>query len=457
MNSEKKRDLTEGSVPKKMIKLAFPVMIGFMLHAAYNLIDTFYIGMLGEQQLAAISVTFPVIFIFIAIASGLSIGTTALVSQALGARKLKDADNIAEHSLLLAVIAGIAIAVLGIMFSPYLFEFMGATGQVLDLTMQYATIIFIGVIFLFSGFIGRGIIQADGDTVTPTKYQAIAVGLNIVLDPILIFGLGPFPEMGLVGAAVATVIARSIETGLILAYLFRGKTRISLAPKDFSLDFGIVRRIFNIGIPSSLSQSVNSIGLILMMAFVGGFGTTAIASFGVGIRLESLVILPVIGITAALIPFAGQNLGAGAIKRARDATMFAVGVITAIMIVVGVFFFFIPELIFSPFTTSAEVIATGGQYLRIVALGYVFLGIELVFGGIFQGAGRTDLQLGVNLIRWIFIVLGAFILMNAIGIEGIWWGFPIGNFAAFAVAGIIYKSGVWLKGWKRDSIQEQAA
>ncbi|MCD6495998.1 MAG: MATE family efflux transporter [Candidatus Aenigmarchaeota archaeon] len=449
MNGNKGRDLTQGPIGKSLLVLSAPIVLGMALQTAFNIIDTFFVGMLGSEQLAAISVTFPVVFIFIAIAVGLAVGTTALVSQALGARKDEEATNIAEHSLLAALVVGFVVAALGITFSPPLFEFMGVHGEVLEMTVSYANLIFIGFMFLFIGFLSQGIIQAGGDTVTPTKNLAVSVAANIILDPIMIFGFGPVPAMGLIGAGYATVIGRSVGAFLNLLYLLRGRALVKIKPKAFRFRADILKRIFLIGWPSSFSQSINSVGMILLMSMVGAFGTGALAAFGVGIRLESLAIMPVMGMGNALVPMIGQNLGAGNIKRAKSTLRMASYAVGLFMLLIMALWYFAPDVLYAPFSTDAGVLSIGEDYLRIISFGYLFLGLVFITGSAFQAAGRTTLQMLINMFRWSAIVAGAWLFSSAQGITGIWWGFPLGNFLGFIVFAVFLKSGFWLRKWER--------
>jgi len=228
-------NLTEGGIARTLFFLSMPIVLGMFLQSAFNIIDTIFVGMLGPNELAAVAITFPVVFVFIAIASGLAVGSTVLVSQSIGRKDMKGASNAAEHSLLLSGIVGVIIAILGILFSEPLFVFMGADANVLPLTIAYSHWIFIGFSFLFIGFIGQGILQAEGDSKTPFIFNFIAILINVVLDAVLIFGLFGFPAMGIEGAAIATVIARSVGAGLILWFLYKGKaqTKIDLSPKYF--------------------------------------------------------------------------------------------------------------------------------------------------------------------------------------------------------------------------------
>ncbi len=442
------KNLTRGPIWSTLLAISAPLVLGMALQTGFNIVDTIFVGMIGSDQLAAISVTFPVVFIFIAIASGLTIGSTALMSHAIGRERMKDASNIAEHSLLAGLLIGIAVALLGMAFSPPIFSFMGVSGHVLDMTVQYANLIFMGFFFLFLGFLSQGIIQAGGDTVTPTKYLAVSVVLNIALDPLFIFGLGPVPAMGLAGAGIATVLSRAIGAALNLQHVLRGKALVKLDPRNFKFDSSIIMGVLKTGTPSSVSQSINSVGMILLMGLVGTFGTAAIAAFGVGLRLESLAILPIIGLSTALVPFIGQNLGAGKKERAGRALSLTSYVAALYMVLFMALWYFVPALLYSPFTSDPAVTSVGIAYLRTIAFGYVFLGLDFVLGAAFQAAGRTTLQMLLNLFRWGVTVAVAYAMVGIAGIEGIWVGFPVGNLLGFILFFIVLRTGYWLRKWE---------
>ncbi len=208
-------------------------------------------------------------------------------------------------------------------------------------------------------------------------------------------------------------------------------------------------RIFLIGWPSSLSHSINSIGMILLMSFVGVFGTVALAAFGVGIRLESLAIMPILGISSAVIPFIGQNLGAGRNDRVGRAVSLSSYTVIVFMLIISALWFFVPEVFYSPFSSDPQVLSIGADYFRIIAFGYVFLGLDFILSSALQAAGRTTLQMLLNMFRWAVTVIAAFVLVGIVGINGIWMGFPIGNFLGFLAILVIFRSGFWLKNWEK--------
>ncbi len=437
-------DLTIGSIRKNLFHMAWPLMLGMLFQTAFNIVDTIFVGMLGPKELAAISLTFPVVFVFIAIASGLAIGATSLVAQEIGAKNYKKANNIAEHSLLFALLFGIIIAVLGILFSPFLFSFMGATPSVLALTMSYSNTIFIGFIFLFVGFIAMSLIRAQGNTKTPMKYQLFAVLLNVVLDPIMIFGLLGFPALGLIGAAIATVFSRIIMALLNFAYLLRDKTKIKLRPKDFSLDLSIIKRIVFVGLPASIGQSINSIGMILLTALVGGFGTTAIAAYGIGMRLDSLVLLPIMGLTQAVIAIVGQNYGKKEFNRAIRTVKYSTVFTSGISFLFSTVMILFPAFFFLPFTREHEIISIGTTYLSIVAFGYVFKGIMLTLNAGFMGSGKTFISMLLIAGNWALTLGISWLLIPALGLSGVWFGILSSTVLTAMAAFAVFKSKKWL-------------
>lgn len=439
-----KRDLTEGNILKGLVFLALPMMIGMLLQTAFNVIDTIFIGMLGAEALAAVAITFPVVFIFIAFASGLSVGSTTLTAQAIGAKNYSKADNIAEHSLMLSGIVGIIIAVLGIIFGEPIFVFMGATPEILELTLLYSNTIFIGFIFLFIGFISQGIMQAEGDSKTPMINMAISVVLNIILDPIMIFGLFGFPALGIFGAALATVLARSVGAGLNIFYILKGKGLIKIKPKDFSFDAKIMKNILFLGTPASAGQLTIAFGSTVLMSFVGVFGTFAIAAYGISTRLDSIAILPVLGLISATIAMTGQNIGAKKIERAKKIIFYSTAISAFLMGIVAVIFLLVPEPFFKLFSADKEVVSIGLVYLSIVAFSYPFRGILMAVSSGFQGAGNTLLSMVMTGGYWILIVILSFFLKENYGLKGIWYSLLFSAVIGAIITIITYKTNLWI-------------
>lgn len=439
------KDFTQGSVGKKLILFSFPIIAGMLLQTAYNIVDTVFIGMLGAKEIAAVSLTFPVVFIFIAVASGLGTGANALISQAIGKKKNHDANNFAEHALFLGTGMGIAIAVLGILFSPIVFAFMGADAEVLPLTIEYSTPIFVGLIFMFAWFISDSILRAQGNSKIPMRNLAISVVINIVLDPILIFGLGPVPALGLKGAAFATVFSRMLAAVLNFLYIYTPKSTISLSLHEFKPSLGCIKKMLAIGLPASAAQTLTAGGFALLMGIVGSFGSTAIAAFGIGLRVNSVVIMPMVGLSIAVTSFVGQNIGAKQFERAKRVSLLARRMTLGISLALGIVVLVFPEEIMRVFTQDPELVAIGKTYLTISPFAYILFGSYFAFYGAFQGAGKTHLPLITNLVYWTVAVLAATTLSQTIGIEGIWLAFVLASGIEALLINRIFWSNAWLK------------
>lgn len=440
------RDLTEGSISKNLIKFSLPMMIGLLMVTAFNIIDTIWIGMLGPMHLAAIAITFPIIYLFISIGFGLWLGSNALISQALGARDLSKADNIAEHSLFLALIVGLVFGAIAIFFAEQIFTFLGATPEILPLTLDYANIIFIGFAFMFLDFASHSILRAEGNTITPMKVMFIAVIFNAVLDPLLIFGFSIIPETGIQGAAIATLLARILSFSLLFSYILLGNSRIKLNPKDFKPKFSLVKEIFKIGLPNAVSNSFSAVGMIAMTAIVGFFGEFALAAFGVALRLESMVILPVMGIAAGVVSIVGQNIGAGKIKRARKTVMLSVKLAFMLQLILASFLFFFPSVFYSVFTQDLQVITIGISFLTIVAFAYPLRGIYFMFNASFQGSGKTLLSMLLMTMQWaVAVILALFLSQDHLyGLNGVWLALLLSNVVSIIIGTAIYYSNKWI-------------
>jgi putative MATE family efflux protein len=428
----------------RLIGFSAPIVVAIFLQLAYDVIDTIYIGMLGAEELAAISVSFPVIFVFIAIAAGMGIGANALIAQSVGRKDLRTATMLSEHALFLGVVGALILGLLSIVFAPQLFSFMGAEGRVLKLTIEYSTPIFFGLVFLFSWFVSDAILKSQGNSKTSLNSLAASVALNVVLDPLLIFGLGGLPALGLQGAAIATVLSRTVAVILNFAYIFkRSSIKPSLA--GFKPRIGCIRNILVVGLPAASSKMLSASGFILLTAVVGSFGSYALAAFGIGMRINSIVIMPLIGITSGLVSLVGQDIGSGNIERAKRTTWIATYLCLAYAFTFAAIVMFVPEWLLRVFTSDEAVITIGITYFQIVPLAYILYATYFSFIGAFQGAGKTYLALATNIAYWMVAILLAYILASQIGLTGVWWGIVSAAAVETVLVMIIYRSNIWLK------------
>ncbi len=438
-----RKDLTNGSITKTIITTAWPMVLALLLHTAFNIVDAIYVGRISAEAIAAVSLAWPMMFFIYAIGGGIGVGATSLISRYIGGGKVDKADNVAEHALLIGVVMGLIFTFLGLVFGKGLLLMMGADSLV-SLSLNYLNVIFLGTLFMMIFTIGNNILRGEGDTKTSMVFIMVATIINIILDPIFIFVMG----MGVKGAAIATVIANGVGCVTVLYWFLKGKSSIKINPKHFRFDFSIIKKIFQIGIPSSLSQVSMSVSIFIMMRIVSYFGPLAIAAFGIIFRLEGIAVLPALGLMIATIPIVGQNVGAKKFDRAEK-TAYKTATIAAIFTgVVGLVFFAFPSMFISIFNTNPEVIRYGSSYLRIVPLVYAFIGIGIAINGAFLGAGDPIPALITTLLRVIVIVIPVALILAFVfdlGLVGVWIAVAISIFISGSVSLIWFKKGNWKK------------
>ncbi|MBU0460700.1 MAG: MATE family efflux transporter [Nanoarchaeota archaeon] len=428
--------ILEEKIGKTILKLSWPMIVAFLLQTSFNIIDAIYVGMISAEALAAVSMAFPVVFLMISLASGLGVGATSIIARSIGAKNYQKANNTAEHAIIMAGLLAIVFTTCGLLFGKPLFQLMGAEGSLLKLVVQYANIIFIGSIFMFLAFIANNILRGEGNMKVPMYVMGGSAILNIILDPIFIFVLG----WGVQGAAIATILARF--TGFLFAftYILKGKAVIKLSLRYFKYKFKIVKELFYIGFPSSISQVLISVSMFILMTIVAKFGTAGIAAYGIAFRLDSVGFMPVIGMMTAIMTIVGQNIGAGNFARARRTTFIASLIAIAYSLVIGILFFSLAVPLAKLFNSDPQVIYYSSIYLLINAFTYIFIAVGMIIMGSFLGAGRPMPPLIINLLRLVVIAVPlAYYLSTIYGLIGVWIGIAI----ASVVSGIV--SIIWFR------------
>jgi putative MATE family efflux protein len=442
------RDLTVGSIPRHLLAVALPMLLGNLINSGYSIINTIWIGkIVGERAVGATASSFPVVFIFIGLASGATMATTILVSQYYGAKDFDKVKKAVDTSFTIAILLGVLITAAGILFADDILRAMNTPADVFSLASPYLKISMGGFAFMFISFLITSILRGIGDTKTPLAFMGIGVAINAVLDPLLIIGVGPFPRLGLNGAAIASVISSAIALMLGLGYLNHKSHVVAFDPRHMRLDRQIALLILKIGFPSMIQQSLISLGSVFVTTFVNSFGTPAIAAFGAAGRIDGLSFMPAMSLSMASSTIAGQNLGAGHPDRVYR--VFRWGVLMT-SVIAG--FFTLAELIFphqllSMFLNDESVIDVGVWYLRIVCLVNVPFAIMFISNGIINGAGRTLVTMLFTLNAvWVFRVpLAAILSRTSLGIIGIWVAIDIGVLVTTAVSLTYFAMGHWKK------------
>ncbi|MEP7027868.1 MAG: MATE family efflux transporter [Candidatus Eisenbacteria bacterium] len=439
-------DSTRGPMLRALLRLAAPVVVMQACHTAFHLVNIMWVGRLGAEATAAVTTSFFALWTVYAIADIAAVGTTATVSRFIGARDRAAAGYGAAQGALLAVGIGVTTTVVGLLALPPLFALIGAAPRVQDLAVGYLRITLLGAVFSMLYVWAESTMRAAGDTRTPMIVVASCFALNALLDPLLIFGLGPVPALGVRGAAWATVLAQAV------AVAWFGGLALRRHPA-FPLDFAALRRfapryavaLGRIGLPYSLIGILFSAVYLYFAHVAAHFGTAAVAVVGVGNKIESVTYLVALGFGLACEAIVGQNLGAGRADRAARAAWMSAGLMAAFGSAVMLVMLLAPEALLSVFTSDPEVIRTGAPYVRILGLGQVFTGIELVLNGAFSGAGNTlppmlistsVSALRVPLAGWIAVTLG-------FGLPGLAWMISLTCLVRTAILASWFRRGAW--------------
>lgn len=441
------KELTEGSIFKALISLSMPVVFSNILQTAYQLIDTFWVGRLGSNAVAAVSLTFPINFLLIALGGGLTIAGSILVAQNIGKGDVKKADHIAAQTLIMTIVLVIPLSLLGYWMAEPIMKLMGAAPDVLPDAVQFLQISFMGLIFVFGFFVFQSLMRGVGNVKTPVFVVLFTVILNFFLDPLLIMGYGPIPGYGVAGAAIATVITQAIAAFIGLFILFSGKYGIKLKFHEMKPDLQLISQMFKLGLPASIEQSMRALGLTVMTFLVAGFGTSVVASYGIGIRILSFIIIPAIGLSMATSTVVAQNMGAGKKKRAEDTARLSATLGFVILTFFGVLVYFLAPYIAGAFITGDTAALTGSiTFTRIMAFTFGFIGLQQSIGGTFQGSGNTFVSMILALVsQWVLQFPLAYILSKHTTLEetGIWWAFAASNVIIAIISVLWFLNGSW--------------
>ena len=377
-DSTKKARLTKGPVGKILIELTLPMVFGIVGMVAFNLVDTFFVGRLGTKELAALSFTFPVVLVINSIALGLGIGASAVISRAIGEGDYKRVKRLTTDSLVLSFLIVTVFVVFGFLTINSVFRLLGATQDILVLIRQYMGIWYFGMPFVVIPMVGNNAIRATGDTKTPSVIMLTAVFCNVVMDPLLIFGIGPFPELGLAGAAIATVIARAVTLVISLYILhFRDKMLTFVKPKLKAI-VDSWKNILYIGIPTAGTRVIIPLAIGVITRIVASYGPEAVAGYGVSSRIEFFALTVIMALSSVLGPFVGQNWGANEYDRMNLGIKYS----KRFAIVWGIAMFFLLGILAKPiatvFSDNPKVISTIILYLRIVSIGYGLQGVLIL-------------------------------------------------------------------------------
>lgn len=417
-----------------LVKLSIPGIIGMATQALYNVVDSVYIGHVSKEALSALSLAFPIQMVLIALAVGTGVGATSLISRTLGSGDHKKAGIIADHVVLIAIVIGSVVALTGMLFSHRLIAIFTADPVLIAMGGDYIRIIMVGSIALFVPMLFNGILRGEGNTFIPMLTMMIGAGLNIALDPFFIFGIWIFPELGVKGAAWATVLSRVISGAFVIRILFSDKNEIKMNPKTFSFDFTIIKEIYRVGLPAMAMQLLASVMLAGANLIIARHSITAIAVFGIFFRLQSFIFMPVFGLGQGVIPLTGYNYGNRNPHRMKQTAR--IGIITAFCLTFTGFLIFqsFPRQLITMFNSDPDLIEIGVTAMRRISIGFLFIGPSIMSSVIFQAIGRGIPSLLLGILRTIVILLPSmYILGELFGLDMLWFAFPIAEVTTFSL------------------------
>lgn len=435
------KDLTRGNVPLQLVLFSLPMLLGNVFQQFYNMVDSWVVGQfVGTIALAAVGTSFPILFLMIALVMGFGMGANVLIAQYYGAKNFTKVRAVIETTYLVLFWMSLVLTVLGLAAARPILLLLRVPAEVQESALLYLRIIFGGLFFTFAYNGVAAILRGLGDSMTPLYMLIASTLINVALDLFSVLVL----HMGVAGVALATVIAQAISVAGSLWYLNRNHELLATDFRHLTFDREIFLLSLKIGLPSGIQQALVAMGMMFMSAVVNGFGPVVMAGFAAASRIDSFIGMPAMNISMALSTFTGQNLGAGKSQRVHEGYRVALGIAEGITVVLSVILLLYAEPLVGLFTTDGAVIATGAQYLRIIAPFYLVFTLMFITNGVIRGSGEAMVPMVSTLCAmWLVRVPAAVLFSTVWKVVGIWWAMPTGWFVGAAIALVYYFSGKW--------------
>lgn len=427
-------------IDKLILSMSLPIMISMLVQALYNIIDSIFVAMIDENALTAVSMAFPIQNLMIAVGVGTAVGVNALLARSLGERDLDKVNKIAENAVFLILLSYLAFLLIGLFFVEAFYRSQTDIEEIILYGKQYLTVVCCFSFGVFTQFMFERMLQATGKTIYTMFTQGIGAIVNIILDPILIFGLCGLPKMGVTGAAVATVIGQTVAGMLAVIFNQTKNHEVTIRLKGFRPSSAIIGQIYGIGVPSIVMQAIGSVMNYGMNRILISFTSTATAVFGVYFKLQSFVFMPVFGLNNGVIPIIAYNYGAGSKERVTKTMKHCIIYAMAIMLVGLIIFHVVPAPLLKLFSASDTMLSLGIPALRIISTGFILAGFCIACTSAFQALGKAVYSMIISVARQLVVLLPvAFFLAQLGNVNLVWWAIPIAELMSFVVTLVFLK------------------
>ncbi len=428
-------------VPRLLITMSLPMMISMLVQALYNIVDSMFVAKLSEEALTAVSLAFPIQTLMIAIASGTGVGINALLSRNLGERNYEGANTAARNGLFLGIISCLVFAVIGGLGSRLFFAMQTDNPVIVDYGARYLTIITVCSAGIFLQITFERLMQSTGKTLYNMITQGTGAIINIILDPILIFGLFGFPRLEVAGAAIATIIGQVVAVLMSLYFTITKNKEINCSLRGFRPHPRTIALIYEVGVPSIIMQAIGSVMTFGMNKILLMFSSTAAAVFGVYFKLQSFIFMPIFGLNNGMIPIIAFNYGARNKKRIIQTIKLSILISVSIMAIGLIIFQVFPGILLKNlFDASEHMLSIGVPALRIISLSFLFAGYCIIVGSVFQAMGNAVYSLVISAARQLFVILPvAYVFAKLFGLSSVWWSIPIAEIVSVTLSTILLR------------------
>ncbi len=433
MDNIKENKMGTERVLPLLISMSLPSMFSMLIQALYNVVDSIFVARYDLTALSAVSLVFPVQMFVMALGVGTAIGVNSLVSRRLGEQRREDASNAAMHGIVLAALSWVFVCILAAFFTTPFYRLFAENDKLFTMACDYSNIVVYWSFGIMIHVAIEKILQATGNMIAPMLLQLLGACLNLILDPIFIFGLGPIPALGVKGAAIATVAGQIIACIVSLFIAFCKKHEVTISFRGFKMHWQTIKDIYVVGLPSIVMQSIGSVLISCLNGILTTFGELAVSVLGVYYKLQSFVFMPVFGMTHGAMPIMGYSYGARYKKRLLECLKLSSIIAFCIMACGTIIFWLIPDLLISLFNNDADLVRMGIPALRTISLCFPVAAVCIMFSTLFQGVGKGIYSLIISLMRQLIVLLPAAYLLAKISLDAFWWSFPIAESVSLAV------------------------